>query len=487
MSDYARHSRSAGAVKPPEALETPKVFRSVSMQEDAAAANAQIQRTMKAWRSVSGEAPIMRKAEEPVMRKEEPAEKPQEAKEDAGKKDEGAEAKGGADEKEGVEVSDPNEPAEKEADAKADEIAEEEHGGEKKDEKDEKKKGGAQDKDKKKQGGAADLGDEKKEGAEGEEKKEEPKAAPPVAAKLMRKVYLAEDPAAKPAADPAKLAKIPTTQEAYEAHVQAKFAGPIGELAAMGEDFKAKGGDAKRQSQTLDLSLGDVTKLKEEYEKKKGELDEGKRKAEEAKIAGQTAALPNAGSNMQQMLDKAKELVKQIQEKGNGAKAEKSALEGVMNAAMMLATQIDPEGSGKGRSLYESIDKGENPSLVAEARAAGMPEAEVAQMAVNHRNWLRAFFRNKIMVDQTNAEILFLRDQGIVGSRDGLTMDQVMKKVIGNLMKPNEKTKEAALRADFTMETATEEELNKIYAGVIGSAATTNAGVSGNMGAKPGG
>lgn len=107
-------------------------------------------------------------------------------------------------------------------------------------------------------------------------------------------------------------------------------------------------------------------------------------------------------------------------------------------------------------------------------------------MAVNHRNWLRTFFRQTLMADQTNAEILFLRDQGISGSRGGLSLEQVMAKVIGNLQKPDPATKQAVLPKDFKLQTATKEQLDAIYAGVIGSAATTNAGVTGNMtGGRP--
>jgi hypothetical protein len=453
------------------------------VHEERAAANAQIQRTLKVWRSVKG-GEDAEKPKEPEAAKGDDKgadtkgadTKGPDAKGPDAKDDKGAEAKGDTggpeekgEKKEGLEVSDPDETAEKEADAKADEIADS-------DEKDDKEKDGKGG-DKKKQ---QDLGDDKAKAGGEEEKKEEPKEAPaPVAAKLMRKIYLTADPAAKPSA-----ANIPRTYEAYEHHIQTKYAGQLGELATMAEDFKTKGGEAKRQSQQLELSMADIEHSKAEYDAKKHELDEKKQKAMQAKIAAQTAALPNAGANMGQLLERAKELTKQIKEKGNGAKDEKAALEGVMQAAMMLATQIDPEGSGKGRQLYATLDTTENPSLVASARAAGLPEGEVAQMAVNHRNWLRQFFRNKVMTDQTNAEILFLRDQGIVGSREGLTLEQVMQKVIANLQKPNPETKQAALKPDFKLETATEAELNQIYAGVIGSAATTNAGVNSSMGAK---
>lgn len=306
-----------------------------------------------------------------------------------------------------------------------------------------------------------------------------------VAAKLKslsRKVMRTPAASAAPAAG---AANVPTTFDTYVAHVQQKFAGPIGELKAMGDQFKASGGEAKRLTQSLELSLESVQQLRAEFETKKGELDEKKRQKQEATVRAQELAQPNAGANMAQLLAKAKELVAQIDSKTGPTKTQKDLLEGTMNAAMVLATQIDPEGSGKGRLLYESIDTKENPALVEQGRRGGMPEAAVAAMAVNHRNWLRTFFRQTLMADQTNAEILFLRDQGIAGSRSGLTIEQVMAKVISNMQKPDPVTKQAVLPKDFTLTTATPQQLDQIYAGVIGSAATTNAGVTGNMTGGP--
>jgi hypothetical protein len=116
-----------------------------------------------------------------------------------------------------------------------------------------------------------------------------------------------------------------------------------------------------------------------------------------------------------------------------------------------------------------------------------MPESEVAALAVNHRNLLRSLFRTQVMVDQTNADLLFLRDRGISGSQSGLGVEQVMNRVIANLQKPNPEPKQAVLPMDFTLQVATKEQLDAIYAKVIGSAARPNAGVTGTMteGAPP--
>lgn len=284
------------------------------------------------------------------------------------------------------------------------------------------------------------------------------------------------------AAAPAAVPPVPVTYDAYATHVRAKFAGDIGELARMAQESVASGANLKRATQRFELTLEQVSNLKAEFEAIKAELSEKKRRAMQAQIAAQESALPNAGMTMPQLLDKAKELCQRIELAGEAARSEKTQLEGVMNASIMLGMQIDPVAGEKGRDLYFRIDTQENPALVAQARAAGMPEAEVAAMAVNHRNWLRQFVRTEVMQDQNHAEILFLRDLGLVGARTGLTLEQVMAKVIAKLQKPDPETKQAALRADFKLETATPAELDLIYAGVIGSAGTTNAGVNANSG-----
>ncbi len=274
--------------------------------------------------------------------------------------------------------------------------------------------------------------------------------------------------------------KPPLTQDAYSAAVRKNYGTQIADLVRMA---KENGSALKREIAKFELTLEQVTKLKTDFEAQKGELDEKKKKAMQAQIAAQEAALPNAGMTMVQLLEKAKGLCKQIETAEGEAKSEKAQLDGCMQASIIFGMQIDPESGEKGRVLYVTIDTKLNPEHVEQGRAAGMAEAEVAAMAVNHRNWLRHFVRTEIMQDANHAEILFLRDLGLVGARTGMTLEQVMAKVIRELKKPDAKTKEAALRDDFTLPTATPAELDKIYAGVIGSAGKTNPGVNASSGA----
>jgi hypothetical protein len=312
-----------------------------------------------------------------------------------------------------------------------------------------------------------------------------PAAASPAVASTTTTSAAASTTAAAPdaTAAPAAAPPVPLAYEAYATHVRTKFAGDIGELTRMAADTVASGANLKRASQRFELTLEQVSKLKADFNATKAQLDEKKRRSMQAQIAAQESALPNAGLTMPQLLEKAKELIQRIEVAGEAARSEKTQLEGVMNASIMLGMQIDPVAGEKGRDLYFRIDTQENPALVAQARAAGMPEADVAAMAVNHRNWLRQFVRTEVMQDQNHAEILFLRDLGLVGARTGLTIEQVMAKVIAKLQKPDPETKQAALSADFKLEMATPAELDQIYAGVIGSAGTTNAGVNANSGA----
>jgi hypothetical protein len=249
MSDHARGDRPTSApVEVPEQAEPTKVFRSLKpgeiggdrmnpVYEERAAASAQIQRSLKAWRAANGNAagesgvpqtqgsPLpatIRKQMEPKLgadlggvRVHTGGQSADAAKgfgaraftvgEDVhfnagefkpgtkegdkllahelthvvqGQKsgiqrspDKGEEAKGGDDKKGGAEVSDPNEPAEKEADATGGKVADELHGGGEKDKKD--AKGGGGDKKDKKEGekGKKEGGDkDKKEGGEKGEK-----------------------------------------------------------------------------------------------------------------------------------------------------------------------------------------------------------------------------------------------------------------------------------------------------------------------------
>lgn len=286
-----------------------------------------------------------------------------------------------------------------------------------------------------------------------------------------------ETPGGTPATTPPAFTG-PRTFAAYVSHVQSTFSAELAELSTMAQDLKAKGGDAKRMDQQLVGDAERLATLKREYALAKDSLDAETRRKREGAITAAQGAVDNAGLSMPQMLEKAKSLVGQIQSGGGDSVKLKRDLELVMQGAMALASQIDPEGTGKGRALYNTIDKSENPKLISQAVAAQLPAAEQAGLAVDYRNWLRQFFRDTVMVDQTNAEIFYLRDLGIVGQRAGLSLDQVMTKVIRNMQKVDESTGQALLRNDFTLGTATPAELDAIYSGVIGSAAKTNAGAN---------
>ncbi len=279
----------------------------------------------------------------------------------------------------------------------------------------------------------------------------------------------------------------PRSYQAYDAHIRSVYGGQLAELAQMAVEFKAKGGEKLRVEQQLEGTLDEVSKLKREYAAKKAELDADKeaKRAMQGQIASAQASADHAGSTMPGLLAKAQDLVTEIRRLGPAAGEAKAQLESVMLAAMSLSGQIDPEGSGKGRALYVSIDETENVRLVVEARERGVPQPEQAELAVNYRNWLRTFFRSAVMEDQTHAEILYLRDEGKAGQKEGLSIAQVIEKVIGNMKKPDRDTGVILLRGDVTFETASPEELTLIYDAVIGSAATTNAGATAGAGATP--
>lgn len=69
------------------------------------------------------------------------------------------------------------------------------------------------------------------------------------------------------------------------------------------------------------------------------------------------------------------------------------------------------------------------------------------------------------MTNQDAAEVLYLRDLGIAGSREGLTPQQVMEKEKG--IDPNLKFDEAS-----------EDQKLEVYKGTIESAKKTNAGAT---------
>ena len=263
-----------------------------------------------------------------------------------------------------------------------------------------------------------------------------------------------------------------------------QFGGELKEIEAKAKKFGAEGGDVKRATQTLEIDYEKLEKDKAEYLSLRDKLDaesEKRKKKLAATTRATEAASANEGDTMPQLLEKAKTLAKQIRETGGKDKELKAKMEGVMQACMLLSAQIDPEGTDKGRKLYEKIDKGGHSSLITAASGAGVSKADQSKLAVNYRNWLRTYFRNEVMTDSNASNVLFLRDFVKTGQYSGLTWEQVVAKVIRDLKNPSKTSKDQMLRDDFTLETATPEELDKIYGGVIGSSQTTNAGTTGNI------
>lgn len=271
----------------------------------------------------------------------------------------------------------------------------------------------------------------------------------------------------------------PQTQAAYVAHIRTRFGGEFAQMDTHLAAFAAGGGDAKRLTTKLELGGSVYDEAFAKFEKKKDSLDEAAQaRARRQLVVAQAIDAGTDGKTMVVLLEDAKRLAEECQSLGRSAVAQRVELEATMQAAMRLASQIDPEGTEFGRALYVKIDEEGHTELLTEARNSSLPEAEAASLAVNYRNWLREYFRNEVMTDGNNAEILFLRDLGLRGSRGGMSEEAVMSKVIKGLQKPKEGTKDAVLRADFTKETATAEELSLIYQGMIESAMTTNDAVT---------
>ena len=274
----------------------------------------------------------------------------------------------------------------------------------------------------------------------------------------------------------------PKTYAEYVAWAKKTYAADLKKLGGIGATFLKNGGEAKRLNQQLDSDLGALEAMKARYLEIRGDLDKGKEAAElKAKVAMGEAAEAHKGKTMPELLAEAKKIVKKIQEGGGAAKDLKGKLNKVMFASMELSKQIDPEGSEKGRLLYNEIDKKGNDGLLVTAGSAGASKAEQSKLAVNYRNWIREYFRTEVMGDEKAAGVLFLRDKGITGQKNGWTYEQVVENIVRKLKKPKDPTKEAVLRADFTLDTATPEELDKIYGAVVGSAQTTNASVNAGM------
>jgi hypothetical protein len=292
----------------------------------------------------------------------------------------------------------------------------------------------------------------------------------------------------------------PLTQAAYNEHIRLRFVAEIAELDRLAAEFKARDRDGAREHQKLVLTLEEIEalennlaaiKAKFEQAKAAGTLKPDEIKMQEKAIQGQEKGIAAQqaildfqldGKTMPELRKEAEKLIVSVQAKGADATKAKENLEAVMNASILLGTQIDKKSAEAGRTLYDKeIDKKENPALLEQGRAAGMSEAELAEMAVNYRNWGKEWMRREIMRDENHREILFLRDLGTYGNKNGLTPKQVMDKEIKKLPLSKE-TKEAALSGDYSV--LTTEQMNQIHAAMIGSAATPNAGVSANSGVK---
>jgi phage-related protein len=295
-------------------------------------------------------------------------------------------------------------------------------------------------------------------------------------AQAVKKLLDAESEAAGPDSGP-----YPKTYAGYSKALTAHgtYKGKIGTLEKLGKDFVKGGGDAKRETQQLEIKADKVEELKAQYDKAVKELDEGKA----AKLKGKLDDTKQAGKTMPELLELAKKHSAAIKKGGPFVKEAKDKLNSVMRASTLLASQIDPKGSKVGRKLYVEIDENYHPELLTAAKGAGAPKGDRSKLAVNYRNWLRSYFRLEVMGDGKHAEILFLRDAGVYGQATGLTWEQCVDKVVRDLKKVNKETGKAVLKDDFTLGAATPAELDKIYGGVIGSAEKTNVDVSANMGA----
>ncbi len=308
--------------------------------------------------------------------------------------------------------------------------------------------------------------------AQGEEVQAVPaKAMTPT---LARKVMRAEAAPVASAEPP-----VPKTQDAYNAHLRVKFAAQFAELKTIAEAFAAKGGEIKTKEAELAINAEERTQLETQFAGKKGELTEDEKKLKERMQMLQAIA-PHEGKHMEDLLKEAKDLLKLHGDKRIKDEGDRKLLESLMLAAIKLNGDIEPEGAGKGRILYtETIDKEENGRLVALAETQRVPPAESAALAVNYRNWARAFFRSEVMTNQDAAQVLYLRDLGIAGSREGLTPQQVMEKVFGNIKK------DKGIDPNVKFEEASEEQKLEVYKGMIESAKKTNAGATaGSTGGK---
>lgn len=267
---------------------------------------------------------------------------------------------------------------------------------------------------------------------------------------------------------------LPGNYDEYKEHIEGKFEGKLDALEEHKKKFDAEGGAEKRKTEPLNLTSESVDQQRAAM----NALPEGSkdRASKQAELDAMEQALKagTAGKSMPQLLQQAQQLRDKIKSKGNDendpeVKKAQADLEGVMHASGLLSKQIDPVGFAMGRELYNEIDKKENAALVDEARGSGMSSRDVAERAVDQRNWSRKLIREELM-DPTAAEILRCRDEGKTGSPDGLSFDQVQNGQIEKLQASGK------LPAGFDMSTASEEQRNIVYEKCIGSSKKTNAG-----------
>ena len=214
---------------------------------------------------------------------------------------------------------------------------------------------------------------------------------------------------------------------------------------------------------------------KELAEKKDGlSKEEQEEKVKEQRRLAMLA--PFDGQTMEQLYQKALQIVAEQAKASEEGKGNRRAMEGVMNAAMELLAQIDVDSGKFGRTLYmEKIDVEENGRLVAKAEQEGMPPAENAALAVNYRTWARVFSRQELMTDKTCSEILYMRDLVKSGRESGESPQTIVEKVF------NDMRAELGLSPEDTFDQATEEQKLLVYQGMIESAKKTNETVNSSM------
>jgi hypothetical protein len=265
---------------------------------------------------------------------------------------------------------------------------------------------------------------------------------------------------------------VPQAFDPYCGHIRDTFAADIAQLRQMQEDFKAKTKDVKAEMPRVEGNLAKQQKFEKELaEKKEGLTKEEKRKQDFLAMMA-----PFDGKTMEDLYKMALQIVADQAKAQEEGKANRLAMEGVMNAAMQLLGKVDPDSGEFGRTLYsEKIDKQENGRLVAKAQEEGMPPAENAALAVNYRTWARVFMREELMLDKTCTEILYMRDLVKSGREAGESPETIIEKVFIS------KRAELGLSPEDTFDQATEEQKLIIYEGMIESAKKTNESVNDTM------